>query len=241
MALTQHKIPIITGVNDLPSSEGDAHHPNEALLCKAHNDLIDDIPSEIQTVALATVQTEAQTIARQSISVSGDLTYSPTTGVIGYVTPTGGNAITTPHNSTLDGENILRHLLMGNRQWFIYDYDGNQHSGSGEVTGKAWFSLTLSSLTVDGNSYDMTLDANDQATATITTDYGNIVLTYSANFASIEVDISDFANWGGLSNDLIINGYFEYDPQSVAVNVYQQPFTLWFTNSNPPTSISSPY
>jgi hypothetical protein len=41
MVLHDRKIPIILGINDTPSSSGQEHHPNSALLCKNYNDLID--------------------------------------------------------------------------------------------------------------------------------------------------------------------------------------------------------
>ena len=42
MALSDRKIPIITGVNDIPSVTGQPKHPNASLLCKKFNDLIDN-------------------------------------------------------------------------------------------------------------------------------------------------------------------------------------------------------
>lgn len=42
MALSDRKIPIINGVNDVPSVVGHPKHPNEALFCKKYNDLIDN-------------------------------------------------------------------------------------------------------------------------------------------------------------------------------------------------------
>lgn len=47
MALTDRKIPIITGVNDVPSETGGASHPNASLLCKQYNDLIDNELNEL--------------------------------------------------------------------------------------------------------------------------------------------------------------------------------------------------
>lgn len=42
MALIDRKIPIITGINDTPSTNGQPNHPNASLLCKQYNDLIDN-------------------------------------------------------------------------------------------------------------------------------------------------------------------------------------------------------
>lgn len=42
MALSDHKIPILTGINDVPSTTGQPNHPNASLLCKQYNDLIDN-------------------------------------------------------------------------------------------------------------------------------------------------------------------------------------------------------
>jgi hypothetical protein len=50
MTLSQRKIPILTGVNDVPSSTGQANHPNASLLCKNYNDLIDNELTAINNV-----------------------------------------------------------------------------------------------------------------------------------------------------------------------------------------------
>jgi hypothetical protein len=43
MALLDHKIPIITNKNDIPSESGDSNHPNGAYFCKKYNELIDEL------------------------------------------------------------------------------------------------------------------------------------------------------------------------------------------------------
>ena len=48
MALTDRKIPIITGINDTPSTTGQPKHPNASLLCKNYNDLIDNELTALQ-------------------------------------------------------------------------------------------------------------------------------------------------------------------------------------------------
>jgi hypothetical protein len=45
MTLEQYKMPIITGLTDLPSEEGDPTHPNASLFFKQYNDLIDNLPT----------------------------------------------------------------------------------------------------------------------------------------------------------------------------------------------------
>jgi len=66
MSLLDRKIPIINGVNNNPSSIGQAKHPNASLLCEQYNLLIDEIPATI----------------RQAISITGNATYDSETGVI---------------------------------------------------------------------------------------------------------------------------------------------------------------
>ncbi|MBD2395685.1 hypothetical protein H6G11_15680 [Cyanobacterium aponinum FACHB-4101] len=80
MTLSNHKIPIITGRNDVPTtSESEANHPNGSYLIDKYNNLIDNIPTEVQG------------IARSSISVTGSGgNYNSQTGVI---TLTGSSGI----------------------------------------------------------------------------------------------------------------------------------------------------
>lgn len=51
MGIEDKKIPIIEGVNDIPSTEGvDSNHPNASFFCKQYNDLIDiDLPAIFNT------------------------------------------------------------------------------------------------------------------------------------------------------------------------------------------------
>ena len=49
MALTDRKIPILTGINDTPSTTGQPKHPNASLLCKQYNDLIDNELTALQS------------------------------------------------------------------------------------------------------------------------------------------------------------------------------------------------
>mgnify|MGYP001063546238 CR=1 FL=1 len=48
--LQPRKIPILTGVNDIPSLEGQPNHPNDSLLCANYNALIDDVETELINV-----------------------------------------------------------------------------------------------------------------------------------------------------------------------------------------------
>jgi hypothetical protein len=43
MTLTTHKIAIITGRNDIPSTDSDQFHPNGSLFCAQYNGLIDQL------------------------------------------------------------------------------------------------------------------------------------------------------------------------------------------------------
>ena len=42
MALVDRKMPIVTGINDIPSTTGDPSHPNGSLMCSKFNALIDN-------------------------------------------------------------------------------------------------------------------------------------------------------------------------------------------------------
>ncbi|NCO74170.1 MAG: hypothetical protein GW856_02765 [Cyanobacteria bacterium] len=54
MQLTDHKLPIITGINDVPSVTGQANHPNASLLCQKYNNLIDAVVTEIANLGTVT-------------------------------------------------------------------------------------------------------------------------------------------------------------------------------------------
>lgn len=56
MSLLDRKIPILTGINDVPSTTGQPKHPNASLLCKQYNDLIDNELTALET-ALANATT----------------------------------------------------------------------------------------------------------------------------------------------------------------------------------------
>lgn len=90
MTLQDRKIPIITGVNDTPTTTGQPKHPNASLLCKQFNDLIDneltlldDIPSTTDDLSEGTTNLYHTTErVRQAITVTGNATYNSETGVI---------------------------------------------------------------------------------------------------------------------------------------------------------------
>jgi hypothetical protein len=48
--LQHRKIPIITSINDIPSTPGEPNHPNDSLLCAYYNSLIDDVENELVTL-----------------------------------------------------------------------------------------------------------------------------------------------------------------------------------------------
>lgn len=43
MVLQDRKIPILAGINDVPSTDGQPNHPNDSLLCEKYNALIDEL------------------------------------------------------------------------------------------------------------------------------------------------------------------------------------------------------
>ncbi|PHV63196.1 hypothetical protein [Cyanobacterium aponinum] len=68
MALSQHKIPIITGRNDVPTtSELEPNHPNGSFTTAKYNDLIDELNNLIP-LAYNTIQAYPETIYVNAIS-----------------------------------------------------------------------------------------------------------------------------------------------------------------------------
>lgn len=90
MALIDRKIPILTGINDIPTIEGDPKHPNASLLCKQYNDLIDneltalssDIPVTTDDLPEGNNLYHTTDRVRQAITVTGNATYDNVTGII---------------------------------------------------------------------------------------------------------------------------------------------------------------
>jgi hypothetical protein len=75
MSLADRKMPIINGINSVPSSTGQPNHPNASLLCKKFNDLIDDLITVVDDMLTITQ-------VRSAISVTGNATYNSATGRI---------------------------------------------------------------------------------------------------------------------------------------------------------------
>lgn len=50
MAIIQHKIPIYPNINDIPSTEGGANHPNGSYVTSKYNALIDELDMVITTI-----------------------------------------------------------------------------------------------------------------------------------------------------------------------------------------------
>ena len=98
MALSQHKIPIITGRNDVPTtSESQENHPNGSFTTAKYNALIDELVATFSNLDLSAIPAETDDLeegisnlfftaqrARNSISVAnnGNASYSSSTGVI---------------------------------------------------------------------------------------------------------------------------------------------------------------
>lgn len=89
MALSNHKIPIITGRNNVPTtSELEPNHPNGSYLINKYNNLIDElenlnIPSNTDDLSEGnTNKYYSDTLARLAISVSGNGSYDSATGEI---------------------------------------------------------------------------------------------------------------------------------------------------------------
>lgn len=87
MGIEDKKIPIITGINDLPSEDGvDANHPNPSFFCKQYNDLIDiDLPAIFNTNETTVKYTPHNKYQRQVFTTSSQIIFyidinSPTNG-----------------------------------------------------------------------------------------------------------------------------------------------------------------
>lgn len=68
MPLTDHLVPIIGGINAVPSQTGDANHPNASLLCKLHNDALTE--SESRLANLEVNFPSSLTLPEQNTSIS---------------------------------------------------------------------------------------------------------------------------------------------------------------------------
>lgn len=145
MVLSDHKIPILTGINDVPSTEGQPNHPNDSLLCAKYNALIDDIPTEVET------------LARQAISVTGaGATYNNTTGVITITG--GGSSSSAPSEFTFDGDTwnfsgLIYSLLFNCKLVFYYDLLGNYLSSSGFPSITTILGLNPTEFYYNGTAY----------------------------------------------------------------------------------------
>lgn len=105
MALADRKMPIVTGINDIPSTTGDPSHPNGSLMCSKFNALIDNeltdlensltsIPSTTDDLSEGTTNKYfSSSLVRTSISATvgtSGITYDNTTGVFDFSNITSG-------------------------------------------------------------------------------------------------------------------------------------------------------
>lgn len=82
MTYSQFKIPILSP-NSNPAPVDDPLYPNDSLLCKNYNDLIDALPTATDDLPEGQTNTFFTTSrARNSISVAGQADYDTTTGEI---------------------------------------------------------------------------------------------------------------------------------------------------------------
>lgn len=73
MTLAQRKIAIVPTINDTPSINGQAHHPNSSLLCKNYNDLIDNELTNLNNTVVTntgTITTLSGNVATHSTQIS---------------------------------------------------------------------------------------------------------------------------------------------------------------------------
>ena len=105
MGIEDKKIPIIPGVNDVPSEDGvDANHPNASFFCKQYNDLIDiELPSIFDTNDSTVKYTLHSKYQRELFT-----TTSPIIFYIDVNSPTDGNGL---NNSVYNNPNTLLDFL----------------------------------------------------------------------------------------------------------------------------------
>jgi len=158
MALSEHKIPIITGRNDVPTtSESEANHPNGSFTTAKYNALIDElenlnIPSTTDDLSEGnTNKYYSDSLVRLAISVTGNGAYDSATGVINI-----SNAdISVDHISlTNTNGNVDTYTLWGD---------------AGETINLGTFTVTNGTDGTDGQGVDhITSVDNQNGTHTIT-------------------------------------------------------------------------
>ena len=84
--LQPRKIPILTGINDVPATVGQPNYPNDSLLCANYNDLIDDVETE-----LTTIKGDVTTLDSNVASLQSQLQSLPTGGISSIFAPSSSN------------------------------------------------------------------------------------------------------------------------------------------------------
>lgn len=164
MTLQDRKIPIITGINDVPSTVGGENHPNASLLCKNYNNLIDDL-----------LVTNVKVENNQVLAYPDDI-YVATTG-----NDTTGNGSDTAPFATFD------HAIKQARTFRKFPYLkilGNNQAYNVTVLDCRGFVPVLSQVYGynDTNYYELGLNIENftfNFNNTFTTDYNNVTTPFS--------------------------------------------------------------
>lgn len=183
MTLIDRKVPIITGINDVPSVNGDESHPNASLLCQKHNDLIDNELTAINN-ALSSIPSSNKPSAihydvylNTSLPSNGDGTIANPFNTV--------SALVTELNSKLYNQNINVIII------------GNTNLGSLNLT-----------ITTNGQVNDLPIKLNflgDQGTETIT--IGSINTSITVNFDNlVAVNLTSIAIRGDVEFFVPISG-----------------------------------
>lgn len=183
MTLIERKVPIITGINDVPSVNGDESHPNASLLCQNYNALIDNELTAINN-ALSSIPSSNKPSATHydvylntSLPSNGDGTIANPFNTV--------SALVTELNSKLYNQNINVIII------------GNTNLGSLNLT-----------ITTNGQVNDLPIKLNflgDQGTETIT--IGSINTSITVNFDNlVAVNLTSIAIRGDVEFFVPISG-----------------------------------
>lgn len=142
MTLEQYKMPILENINDMPSSEGDITHPNGSLFCKQHNDVIEEIVSQVME------QTPLRIVIDLVNNTQISNTWLPRTwGLHLYAI----QAVTIPYNSPDD-------------DYLISNYDSNDYNVTMipiSLNGTQIFTIQYNNSETDSsNALYVTVDPN---------------------------------------------------------------------------------
>lgn len=208
MALIDRKIPILTGINDTPSTTGQPNHPNASLLCKQYNDLIDNELTALQ-------------LNRDNRP------YVFYTEVI--VNTTTGNDTTGDGTEALPYATIQRaidHYTQSNRTGYCYIIvTGNftnpslDFSGIYGIVGSPVYD-TFEGLNIEDNVYYGAIEVYASGSATITYDYEYDNVNYESTESprSYVVSPNDYVLFSGITFNIAGTEPMKLNDSKVAFN-----------------------